>query len=360
MQNDNLPKMVTLSHVAKKAGFSLATVSRVLNHGGPASDETRRRILEVAKQQGYVPDPRFRLMGRRRESQAYRTGNIGVVLGQVWSPSGFVSSSFAGRLFWSLESEATKHGRNLILSTYGASNDQYVPRFVRDLHVDGVIVAERLTAGVVQRIAAIRPVVLVNIEEEDVPTTSFMPNEAASVRKALAYLSSLGHRRIAFFFIDDRNPPCLHHHRRREEFFALTQAEPGRFSPILAVLPRRGQNLVETAMNQLRAWTDSGQMPTALLCAADTYAIAFLEAAEKMGIRVPGDLSVMGVDDIEAGRYVRPKLTTMRHPLEAMGQAAIQAILQRIDASDDETPVKTVQLFDVDLIERESCGPCPQ
>jgi len=79
-----------------------------------------------------------------------------------------------------------------------------------------------------------------------------------------------------------------------------------------------------------------------------------------MGIRVPGDLSVMGVDDIEAGRYVRPKLTTMRHPLEAMGQAAIQAILQRIDASDDETPVKTVQLFDVDLIERESCGPCPQ
>ncbi len=347
-----LPEKVSLTDVAARAGVSIATASRVLNGTAMAAATTRAAVSQAAEDLGYVPDLRFRLMGKSRSRRPgnYRTGNIGVLLFQR-SAAIFATNSYYSRLFWSIERQAGDLGWHVILSTIRSDSDQYLPAFVKDFKVDGVLVADQCPGGLLERIQRLVPVVLVNSTSPGI--AAVMPDEDSGIKQALTYLRELGHRRIWYFDIHDA---ANFHHDIRTRAFANYTVEWVMPETRAVVLRGRDKSLAEICLGHLRQWRDSGEMPTAILCGADVYAFAFLEAAEILGLSIPGDLSVMGADDDFRGEYVRPKLSSIRQPLEEMGAAAVRMLLDRIDKG---SGAKATQTFEVSLVARGSCGAAP-
>lgn len=353
-----LVKRNGMNSVARDAGVSIATVSRVINGKDTVSEKTYKRVLASIDKLGYVPDAHFRRMARQQSMDSLWTGNIGLLL-QTIGQSKFVSDPYYARLFWSIEQQASTLGNHLIVTSIDSSSDHYLPRFVMDMHVDGVLVVGAFDEKFVRRISDKLPVVLLNIVADSLACPSIIPDEYLAVDRCLTYLRDLGHENILFFGIDDAflNRVTSHHRRRVEAFEKLTNDDK---TPLrqarLVILHGRDKPLLDVAVDMLSEWSREGTMPTAILCAADVYALAFLEAAEKMGIDIPGSLSVIGIDDTVFCEYARPKLTSIRQPLEEMGQTAVNMLLAMI-RDPDNRPCSVQQRFDVTLIERDSCGP---
>jgi DNA-binding LacI/PurR family transcriptional regulator len=119
------------------------------------------------------------------------------------------------------------------------------------------------------------------------------------------------------------------------------------------VLSGRDKSLEDTIRDQLSQWRAEGPMPTAVVCGADVYALAFLDAARELGIDIPGQLSVMGGDDTVPCEHVRPRLSSVRQPLETIARAAVRMLLDQIEGRE---AVPCVQRFAVELVLRESCA----
>lgn len=348
----------SLTEVARQAGVSIATVSRVLNDSAAVVPATRERVLSSARTLGYVPDPRFRLMAKRRGRGGVRTGNVALMLGSV-TQAEFIASPYYARLFWGVEEAVSACGCHLIVSNLRADGDRFVPNFVRDFKVDGVIAMTHGGDELLRRIDTLVPVVLLNCQSPQLPLPAVLPDNASGVRQALEYLVGLGHRRIAYFLIDDAPPGSsrVHHDARRTAFANFVRDWPLPAARSV-VLPGRSKPLFATLYELLAGWQAAGELPTALLCSADVYALEFLKCAEALGIRVPEQLSLVGTDDTLPCEYVRPALTSVRQPLEAMGAAAAKLLFERL-ADPASGGVRVTPVYDVQLIKRHSCAAPP-
>ncbi len=350
-----------LADVATRAGVSKATASRVLNKVGPASAETRRKILQAARDVNYVPNAQFRQLARQGAGDQRRTGNLGLLLSTVAQPN-FTTDQYHRRTLIGIEREVQAQDYHLVVAAVEEQNPDYLPRVVMDRHVDGLLASVGISPELLARINAIMPVVLVNDRLDGQGIPSIMSDETSGVRQALDHLRKLGHERVTFFGIADARYTAdvrwrhVHAHILRAEAFQRLALEGAhRLSQArLAVLPGRSKSLDETIYDQLVAWQKAGAMPTAILCAADIYAFSFVTAAQRLGLKVPHDLSVLGIDDVESCEHVRPKLTSVRSPLEAMGAAAVQTLVRRLQ---EPSAMAVSQVFDVQLIQRESCVP---
>ena len=348
-----------MAEVAVRSGVSTATVSRVLNNVGSTSDTTRQRVLQAAQDLNYTPDPRFRMLARQRGSGALATNNIAFLLKASPTAEHFTSDPYYGRLFWGLERTAQELNYHLVVSILGDRDANALPPIIVDRMVDGIVAHAGLDLDLIARIKTQVPMILVNDMVEGLGVSSLMPDEHSGIRQALAYLKALGHHRIVFFYIDDAPQRIIHHVVRRDSFKRLALEGPDRIEGArLEAIPRRTKSLDDTAMEQLVSWRNAGRMPTALVCATDVHAVAFLHAAMNLGLSVPGDLSIVGNDDMVVCGQVRPRLTSIRQPLEAMGRIALQTLVNGLRHPEEEQ-VAVTQLFDVKLIERDSCGPCP-
>lgn len=343
----------TLTAVAQAAGVSVATASRALNGSTLLAAQTRERVRQIAEQMGYTPNPRFRAMGRAGGNTRPSTGNLGLLLPAAGAVE-FATNPYYSRLFWAIQGAARENDLQVLVSDFDPTgDDSYLPRFVQDAAVDGTLVTASLDASLIRRIENVMPVVMVNALVEGLPIPCIMPNERAAIELSLNYLhGKLGHQRITFFDIhDDRSP----HHEGRTRAFSEIATFPGARS---VVLNGRTKSLEETVLDHLRQWRDEGQLPTALLCAADVYALAFLQAAETLGIAVPDEMSILGIDDTVACEQVRPRLTSIRQPLEAMGAAAVRLLIDRIKRrAGADAACRSTHLFDVELVVRDSCSP---
>ncbi len=343
---------ISLTQVAKHAGVSIATASRVLNQTGPMTEQTRQKVLASATELGYVPDPRFRAMGQSRQNKPVRTNNLGLIMPDTHE-SKFLSSPYYARMFWSLQQVAKEHDHHLTLSTFDTRKPDYLPKLITDQRVDGVIVTRYHEPDFLTRIRDLMPVVLINEFTDIHGIASLIPDNHQTIFKAFEYLRNLGHRKICYYDIHDF--PNVHHLARAKAFTEITcQLNAGLAQT--QILPLRIHSLSKTCRDQLINWQQSDHLPTAILCASDEYAIAFLEEAEKLGIRVPEDLSILGVDDHQECEYCRPRLTSVRQPLEAMARSAVNLLLEQIDEPKEPQPIPH-RLFDIQLIERDSCGP---
>lgn len=351
----------SLSAVAERAGVSTATASRVLNKVGPASVKTRRQVLDAARALNYVPDARFRQLARHVAAGNRRTGNLGLLLSPTTQPN-FTTDLYHRRILMGIEHEAQAQQFHLLVATEEEQNPEYLPRVVMDRHVDGLLVSVGMNPDLLARINAIIPVVLVNDRLDGQGIPSIMTDETSGVRQALDYLRALGHERVTFFYIADARYTAdarwrhVHAHILRAEAFQRLALEGAHKLPHarLVVLPGRTKSLDDTVYDQLAAWQRDGSLPTAIFCAADVYAIAFLNAAHRLGLKVPRDLSLVGIDDIESCEHVRPKLTSVHSPLEAMGAAAVQTLVRRLH---EPGAMSVSQMFDVQLVRRDSCAP---
>lgn len=338
---------VTISEVAKEAGVSIATVSRVLNGRHTGATELRDRVKTAARLLEYEPNAAARQLagGRNGSSMSFVLRSFEPIAG------------YYGEILGGAEEEARRHGHNLYLST-AASNmavlaDGRIPSGLDGESVSGVI------TGPVSRefCASVRetglPIVLVNGSSADPPCDCVLCDNFAASYRAVTWLLDLGHQRIACIACD--YPDNLTVWERVAGYRQALEdggipADPALFVAVPTFQPFRG----EEAMSCLAA---RGAAPTAVFGTGDEVAVGAIGWAKAAGIHVPGELSVIGVNDLDIAARCEPALTTIRILCREMGRAAVQRLLELMKG-----PPQAARRIDVlcEFVVRDSCAPPPQ
>ena len=315
----------TIMDVARLAQVSRSTASRVLNGytGTPAA--VRERVLAAARALGYEPDAAARGLARGR------TENIGVVVADVGDPF------FAPFLRGAGEAAAAAGYSLTITSGDWAREEAAFFRLVRQRRADGLlfISGRELSPGLAEALRQCElPMVMVDRDEDewDLPIDRVDANNREAMADLVQWLFSQGHERIAFVGGPGDLPAAV----RRLEGYRLGLERSGlTFRPEL-VIP--GDLRLSGGQQALGVIASQNPRPTAVIAANDLMAIGILKAASAARIRVPDDLSVVGVDDIPAASWVTPELTTLHQPCYEMGRRGVELLLARIGERQAKVP----------------------
>lgn len=306
--------MPTIQDVARLAGVGVGTVSRVLNDSPKVGDDTRRRVKEVIDELGYRPSSAARALSLGRSTA------IAVV-----APF-FTTASVVKRL-QGVSAVLSEADRELVLYDVETpqQRDRHLQRILSNDRAAGLLVFSLApdTASV-ERLGSSVPVVFCDRRVEGLPHV--WVDDIAAGRSATEHLISLGHTRIGF--IGDRYDDAFGFtsstDRARGYHLALEDAGIESRSEYLAVgAPDQGS--ARRLTDRLLSLFDP---PTAIVAASDMQALGVIEVAAARGLAVPGDLSVVGFDDIEASKFIG--LTTVRQPLQESGERAATMLLDAI------------------------------
>ena len=333
------PQRLTIRQIADLAGVSIATVSRVLNGRDDVSDETRDLVTKVIRENGYTANRSARGLS------AGPSGLVGVLVPLVYP------AYFSGILAGAAEALA-ELDLQIVLSPTGGEHDREVSVLDR-LHgvTDGslMILPEESSEELVRLLdGGYRFVVLDPLMPLDQRIPSVSAAHTSGANQAMRHLLELGHKRIAQ--ITGPRGWLATEDRRRGYHAALGSAgilpDPAlEVESIPEILPGR-----EAADRLL----DLPEPPTAIFAFNDNIAIGAVQAARARGLNVPGDLSIVGFDDVEGATIVSPALTTVRQPLAEMGRTGV-SLLNRLLERQRFEPLH-VELA-TRLVVRESTGP---
>jgi DNA-binding LacI/PurR family transcriptional regulator len=338
------PKKVTSQMVAERAGVSRTTVSFVLNkvEGIQISEETRLRVLKAARDLGYVPNASAQaLVGQR-------TKIIGLVLTR--SPSHITSDAFLTQVLNGLMEVTRRHKMRLLLEV------------VEDLHhreaymelawskrIDGILLSgprfddEALHALEEDGFPA---VLLGQLPGSSFPSVDV--DNTAAAEKAVAHLVRLGHRRIAC--ITHAQPQYTTTNQRLEGYHKALAAAG---IPYDEELVRYGDFSPESGYQEMVSLLAGDKHIDAVFAASDVVAMGVMGAIREAGLSIPGDIAVVGFDDVPMARYVDPPLTTIHLPAIELARTAGEMI---IPLTDGHQPEKTHVVLDTELVVRKSSG----
>lgn len=330
--------MVTIKDVARAAGVSVATVSRVYNSSAPVRQDTRDRVRAVAEQLGYSPH------GAARSLITSRTHTLGVLLPDLYG-------EFFSEVIRGVDGAAQRAGYHLLVSSLrGESHGlEAALRSMRG-RVDGLIVmSPDLDAGAAGRsLPSGFPVVLLNGPPSDAAYASLVVANAEGAQAMVAHLAGLGHRRIALVGGAARNYDA--EERRRGYRQGLGEAGlPWR--PDYEVAGDFSEESGHAAALRLLSLPEP---PTAIFAANDCMAIGALSACRDHGRKVPDDVAVAGFDDIPMARYVDPALTSVHVDISALGARATERLLDALRAPANRDLRR--ETLPTTLVVRRSCG----
>ena len=333
--------MVTIKDVAKRAGVSVATVSRVLNASGPASPEAARRIREAAAELRYVPH------GGARSLITARSQTLGVLLPDLYG-------EFFSEVIRGVDQTAQQHGYHLLLSGShnGKTEIEAAMRAMRG-RTDGLIaMSPHLDAqALFENLPASVAVVLLSCEEREGEHHVISIDNARGAADMVRHLVDLGHRRIAII----RGAAGNYDAAERLSGYRQALEDAGCMAdPSLQVQGDFTEASGHRAARTLLALPDP---PTAIFCANDSMAIGALSALHELGIRVPGDVTVVGFDDIPLARYMNPPLSSVHVPIFEMGERAARRLIAAL-AGEKSLPPRHERL-PTRLVIRASCGHPP-
>ena len=315
---------VSIKDIAKAAGISHSTVSRALSNNPLIPEGTRFRIQRLAQKMGYTPNAIARGLVTRR------TQTIGVIVTSIDDP--FVAEVVRG-----IEEIAADNGYRVFLGTShnDPAREVSLVRALREWRVDGVIVASSRVGALYQpllkEIGA--PIVLINNQNRKSPPRSGA--DAGEIRSvvfddvqggelATHFLISQGHRVIAYL----GGPSDYAENRKRLSGYRRALAAAN--IPYDSALVCSGSGRVDSG-GLVKSLVALPAAPTAIFCYNDMAAIGSLSALKQAGLRVPGDLSIVGFDDIPFASYVDPPLTTIHQPKDEMGRLAMRMLLDLLD-----------------------------
>ena len=333
-----------LAEVAKYVGVSEATVSRVLNGRPGISEATRAAVLTALDVLGYERPTKLR---------GERARLVGLVLPEFGNP---IFPAFAEVVAGAL----AKRGFTPVLCTRtaeGVSEADYVDMLL-DQHVSGVIFAGGDFAQAdadhehYQRLAQRRlPVVLVNAAVEGIGFPTVACDDAHAVDQAYGHLTSLGHERIGLVLGPSDHVPSA---RKLAAFAEAVERAGGEQGAESGRLVERTIFSMEGGHAAAARLISRGI--TGIICASDVLALGAIRAARRARLRVPDDVSVVGYDDSPFMSCTEPPLTTIRQPIEAMGQAVVRLVVREV--AGDAVPADEL-LFEPELVVRGSTGPAP-
>lgn len=342
--------MVTLYDVARLAGVSTATVSRVVHGQDRVRESTRIRVQEVIEQLGYIPDGAAQSLSRRRKDVI---GLVYVVREEKQNDIENMSLLYWDEILRGVEGRIQDdHQWSLLITSLRAREERDYSRMLSLTgKVDGLLIGEGiLPQGLLDRLLERVPMVIIAGSPGKIDVVK-ADNQAGASALVTHLIEDHGRRRL--FHVD--GPPYVPDAReRRLAMEQVIKAHPG----TRLVGSYRGNFSVqsgEEAGDSLLVTHSGEQLPDAVVCANDQMAIGVLQAFAKGGVSVPGQTSVTGYDDIYPGRLYEPSLTTVHQPMRLLGERACGRLLDRI-ASPQMPP--RVELMPTELVLRASCG-CP-
>lgn len=338
-------KRVTMDDVAGRAGVSKSTVSHVINDTRFVADETRRRVLQAIAEMGYRPSTVARGLASRR------TYTVGLLISDVGNP-------FYHQVIFGVEDVALQNDYSVFLfnASYDLARSARYIRSMIDRQVDGVIfMSSRLSPELLDELAGHQvPVLILDWEEIHMQGVATIELDFEDgIREAVDHLLELGHRRFAHV----SGPLELWTARTRQDLFLQVLRERGINPADVALV--EGNLRIEGGRAALEPILTSPRRPTAVFAANDLIALGLVWEARRRGIQVPGDLSVLGLDDIELAAQISPTLTTIQLPRYEIGSTAMHMMLSLIGEASGAVEPRSPQhhVISSRLVIRQSTGP---
>jgi len=338
---------VTSRRVAKLAGVSQTTVSFVLNNVDSAniSEETKQRVLDVAREIGYVPDVSARTLARGRSQ------NIGLVIVQPHEQV-FIDE-YIPRIITGLSKVTRQHGYRILVELLedGSQRTKYLD-LLRGKEVAGIVInanapTEEEIRGLVASTAEGFPIVA--LSPYHYALHSVTVDKLQGVRWVVQHLIQMGHRRIAC--ITYAPVSQLREVQRRLSVYREVLTSAG--IDYDETLVRNGGFDPETGYDAMKSLLELSPLPTALFAMNDVMAFGAMTAIHEAGLSIPQDIAVVGFDDIRLAQFTRPALTTVREPDIQHGWAAGQML---IDLINNQPLEQDHIVLSTELKIRESCG----
>ena len=334
-------KKATIVDVARAAGVSVATVSRVVNGNYPVKSETRDRVQAAIEALQYVPNV------QARELNMQRSSTIGVVVPGLYN-------MFFAEVIDGIGKAVRKEGFTLLLNC--AQNDPELEmeciKTLVSRNVSGIIVISPNTQGMretfYRRLVKRVPLVFINGYRR-IPNVSYVTNdEALGTRQALEYLMELGHRRILFVRGDHSDSYTI-----KEEAYRSLMQEKKCFHEEDIVDIGEGNSIetVTAARNRLYDILPRTEA-TAIFCCNDLMATGAIKACKDRSLRIPDDMSIVGYDNITLASLIEPEITTMDQNMFQLGSNAAVVLVEMIHGGKS----KRITLENT-LIVRDSTGP---
>lgn len=332
--------MITIYDVAKKAGVSSTTVSKALNNYPDVSEKTKNAILTVAAEMGYLPNSHAQSLSTKK------TWSIGVMFTEDNEVG--MKHPFFNAVIESFRKHAENEGYDLTFPSRNLRNRNisYLEHF-KYRGVDGIIIicSDQNDPLVVEILNSTIPIVVIDMKE--VNSSVVHSDNVLGGEKAVQYLLSLGHKKIAHI---TGSPDSFSGEARIQGYQkAMEQAN---LSIPKGYLMNGGMFSIQEGREAMENLLKLSDRPTAVFVAGDQMAIGAIEVIKENGLAVPEDISIIGFDDIEMASYITPKLTTIKQDTDEIGKRAAQLLVSQIIKKKKE--IRT-EMIPIELIERESC-----
>ncbi|MCM1146022.1 MAG: LacI family transcriptional regulator [Clostridium sp.] len=337
---------ITIKDIAKQCGVGVSTVSRAINNHPDINPKTRRMIMDVIAQTGFIPNNSARNL-KRTDAKC-----IAVLVKGIANP-------FFGSMIQIIEEETQKNKYALVLRHVEAYEDEVdvALALVKEQRLRGIIFLGGAFYHAEEKLEKLTvPFVFSTIgakaseTADGISYSNIAVDDRVESKKMTDYLLRLGHRRIAIITEGSEKPSVgqlrlegykdafrEHHLTIDDDLIWYVQEDIEHYS-------------MENGYLTTRRMLESGAEVTAVYATADLLAVGACRAILEAGKRIPEDISVAGYDGISLGEYYNPKLTTMKQPAEDMAKKTIQLLLDVIDGKKEHQQI----IFDAKLVERES------
>lgn len=343
-----MEKKVTIYQIAKEAGVSVSTVSRVLTGNVKVSEERRKKIQAIIDKYDYHPNSMARSLSNQKSS------TIGVVLPDITHP-------FFNHVFYGAEAEAIQRDYTLLLGctmndrreNNRALESKYLG-ILQEKQVDGMIIMGgsvnetmplKQHSKMLERLYERMPVVTINDSSPHPKAYHVSVNDDNGTAAIVNYLVTLRHKNFAYIGGDLSIQPTLSRLNSLKKALEVHNISfdndnyiPGGFS-------------VDSGKECMAKLLQRPKLPTAVLCLNDLVAIGAIYTARKAGLRIPDDMSIAGSDNLPMSEYVTPSITTIDLRAQEVGQHAIKLLIDAIEGKAKERQIH----LDTRLVIRDSC-----
>lgn len=332
---------VKIKDVAKRAGVSVTSVSRVLNGEKYVSEDIVERVNEAIEALQYSPSHIARSLKRQK------TDIIGVIVPDLMS-------NFYSTILSSIEDTATRFGYHLLVCNIAEDLDKelkYLHVF-REMRVDGIIIMhEKTNESITEFVRNARmPILYSSVKAPDPAFVSVLIDDYTAAKDATEYLISLGHVKIAYIGGDMRDVSS-----GQSRYFGFRDTLSKHGIPVEDAYIKFGDYKLPSGRALMEELLQLEEPPTVVFAASDDMAVGALNCLLDHGCRVPEDISVIGFDGSLIVEMVRPSLTSMQQPIHEMGRISLTRLHEMIVQTAENTSPQTDIVLPHFLVERESC-----
>lgn len=328
----------SIKDVAREAGVSIATVSRVLNDIDVVNEDTKKKVLEAISKLGYRPN----IVARSLKTQ--RTKTVGILVPDI-------SSGFYPEIVRGAEDVANIYDYNVILcnSDFDSEKEKEYLRVLREKMVDGVIYMssslQEETLDIINELNLTTVLVETKDKEESLPSVTI--DNAKAAKEVTNYLLNKGLSKIAFAGAKRDNMNAW-----GDRYIGYEEALKEKGLNVDEDLVYAGGLKVKSGYEAVNHFEDSNKSYDAVVCASDEIAMGVINALREKGKKVPEDVSVVGFNDNMMSSVFYPKITTIKQPSYDMGSVAMRMLIKMLSKRElDESQF----VLDYALIERDSC-----